>query len=36
MLLPLHDKMWERIRARVDARKANAASSSANSNMQAV
>lgn len=36
MLLPLHDKMWERIRARVDARKANAASPSANSNMQAV
>lgn len=24
-LLPLHDKLWERIRARVDARKAQAA-----------
>lgn len=24
-LLPLHDKLWERIRARVDARNANAA-----------
>ncbi len=24
-LLPLHDKLWERIRARVEARKANAA-----------
>ncbi|RBA24579.1 DUF2061 domain-containing protein [Herminiimonas fonticola] len=25
-LLPLHDKMWERIRAKIEARKANAAS----------
>jgi len=25
-LLPLHDKLWERIRAKVDARKVNAAS----------
>lgn len=25
-LLPLHDKLWERIRARVEARKANAVS----------
>lgn len=24
-LLPLHDKLWERIRAKVEARKANAA-----------
>ena len=29
-LLPLHDKMWERIRAKVEARKANAASDHAN------
>lgn len=30
-LLPLHDKLWERIRARVDARKAQAANVAADS-----
>ena len=29
-LLPLHDKLWERIRAKVEARKANAANVAAN------
>ena len=29
-LLPLHDKLWERIRAKVEARKANAASVATN------
>ncbi len=29
-LLPLHDKLWERIRARVEARKANAATVASN------
>ncbi|MDO9419254.1 MAG: DUF2061 domain-containing protein [Herminiimonas sp.] len=29
-LLPLHDKMWERIRAKVEARKANAKAVAAN------
>ena len=29
-LLPLHDKLWERIRAKVEARKANAAVVSTN------
>ena len=29
-LLPLHDKLWERIRANVEARKANAASVATN------
>ncbi len=30
-LLPLHDKLWERIRARVDARKVQAANVAADS-----
>ena len=30
-LLPLHDKLWERIRAKVEARKANAAGDVVNS-----
>lgn len=30
-LMPLHDKLWERIRAKVEARKANAAGDVVNS-----
>lgn len=36
MLLPLHDKMWERIRAKLEVRKANSSHQSAPSEMQAV
>ncbi|MES2026119.1 MAG: DUF2061 domain-containing protein [Pseudomonadota bacterium] len=36
MLLPLHDKMWERIRAKLEARKATSSQQSASGEMQAV
>lgn len=35
-LLPVHDKLWERIRERVEARKAKAASDPAQKPMQTV